>query len=371
LAILNATTEIRGNRARLHTGPKFALYGQRWRRVDELLSLERDGYAYVVRLGDQWISLRPDAASTTALALATKHDVLTATHFGPVLDPAVCPDSLAFDLDFSSGVRVSGDGLEFPGVEALQCGLFFEGWKQRLGADCSIDLPARRVDLDLAKAKAYAQAAGLGEINLDPETVRLTGGDMAVRLYTCEGDVGQWAVIQSADEANWQGTGIATRVRDDCFTAIDRSLLEFATSGYEAPLEARLYLHDADAEPTEIRLANSTGITGELTEADNYSDILDAMGSHPIGTDWQSAPEEGAGWIKSPDIVAAGEWPAGQDLHLCIIDPWDVPTPPTQARYHGYDLTGDDAAFLEITMPETAVPGGTSTSTSTARGHRR
>ena len=78
----------------------------------------------------------------------------------------------------------------------------------------------------------------------------LTGGDMAVRLYTCEGDTGQWTVIQSADEANWQGTGIATRVRDDCFTAIDRSLLEFATSGYEAPLEARLYLHDANADRT-------------------------------------------------------------------------------------------------------------------------
>jgi len=371
LAILNATTEIRGNLARLHTGPKFALCGQRWRRVDELLSVRRDGDVYVVRLGDHWISLRPDAADAAALSLATKRDVLTGTHFGPVLDPAVCPDSLAFDLEFSSGVQVSGDGLEFPGVEGLRCGLFFERWKQRLGADCSIDLPARRVQLDLAKAKAYAQAAGLGEINLDPETVRLTGGDMAVRLYTCEGDVGQWAVIQSADEANWQGTGIATRVRDDCFTAIDRSLLEFATSGYEAPLEARLYLHDADAEPTEIRLANSTGITGELTEADNYSDILDAMGSHPIGTDWQSAPEEGAGWIKSPDIVAADEWPTGEDIHLCIIDPLDAPPNPPFTRYHGYDLTGEGAAFLEMIMPDVPVPGGTSTSTSTAGGRQR
>ena len=253
----------------------------------------------------------------------------------------------------------------------------FVGWTQRLGADCSIDLAAKRVQLDLAKVRAYAEAAGIDEINLDPETVRLTGGDMAVRLYTCDAAPGQWTVIQSASEANWQGTAIATRVRDDCFATIDRSLLVFDITGYDAPLEARLYLHDPDADPTEIRLANSTGITGELTEADNYSDILDAMAAHPIGTDWQSAAEEGPGWIKSPDIIAADEWPTGQEIHLCIIDPLDAPPNPPFMRYHGYDLTGDGAAFLEITMPEIPAPGGTSTSTSTARpkvsagGHRR
>jgi len=371
LAVLNATTETIGSRARLYAGPKFARYEGRWRRVDSLLSVKRDGEAYVVRLADDWISLRPSATDAAALALATKRDVVTATHFGPVLTPASCPDGLAFDVDFSRNVSVVADGLEFPDIEGLRCGLFFDAWKLRLGKDCSIDLAAKRVQLSLAKAKAYAEAAGIDEINLDPETVRLTYGDMAVRIYTRDDAPGQWAVIQAAAESSWQGTGITTRVREDCFCAIDRSLMAFDITEYQAPLAARMYLHDSIADPTAIRLANSTGISGGLTEADNYSDILDAVAAHPIGIDWQSAPEEGAGWIKSPDIVAAGEWPAGNGLHLCIIDPWDTPTPPTQPRYHGYDLTGDNAAFLEITLPSDGVPGGTSTSTSTARGHRR
>jgi len=371
LAILNATTEILGNRARLHAGPKFARYDGHWRCVDDLLSVRREGEAYVIRLGDDWISLRPDAADADALVVASKREVITPTHFGPVLTPASCPDSLTFDVDFSKGVHTVADGLEFPGVDGLRCGLFFDAWKLRLGKECSIDLAAKRVQVNLAKAKAYAEAAGIDEINLDPETVRLTYGDMAVRIYTYDAPPGQWAVIQAAAECTWQGTGITTRVREDCFCAIDRSLMAFDISEYQAPLAARLYLHDSVADPTAIRLANSTGITGGLTEADNYSDILDAVAAQPIGTDWQSASEEGAGWIKSPDIIAAGEWPTGDVLHLCIIDPWDVPTPPSSPRYHGYDLTGDNAAFLEITLPSTGLPGGTSTSTSTARGHRR
>ena len=372
MAILNATTEIRGSRARLYAGPKFARCEGRWQRVDDLLSVKRDGNAYVIRLGDDWISLRPNAADAAALAAASKRDIVTSTHFGPILTPAACPDSLTFDVDFSRDVQTIADGLEFPGVEGLRCGLFFDGWTQRLGKDCSIDLAAKRVQINLAKAKAYAEGAGIDEIDLDPETVRLSYGDMAVRIYTCENAPGQWAVIQAAAECSWQGTGITTRVREDCFCAIDRSLMAFDITEYPAPLAARMFLHDGNtADPTVIRLANSTGITGGLTEADNYSDILDAMAAHPVGTDWQSAPEEGSHWIKSPDIVAAGEWPTGQDLHLCIIDPWDVPTPPPGPRSHGYDLTGDDAAFLEITMPDTPVPGGTSTSTSTARGRQR
>jgi len=371
LAILNATTEIRGSRARLHAGPKFALCEGRWRRVDELLSVKRDGDAYIVRLGDDWISLRPDATDAAALVLATKRDVVATTHFGPVLTPDACPDSLTFDVDFSKGVQTVADGLEFPGIGGLRCGLFFDTWKLRLGKECSIDLAAKRVQLNLAKAKAYAEAAGIDEIDLDPETVRLSYGDMAVRIYTRDAEPGQWTVIQAAAESSWQGTGITTRVREDCFCAIDRSLMAFDITEYQSPLAARMYLHDSIADPTAISLANSTGITGSLTEADNYSDILDAIAAHSIGTDWQTAPEEGSQWIKSPDIIAAGEWPTGDVLHLCIIDPWDVPAPPSSPRYHGYDLTGDNAAFLEITLPSTGAPGGTSTSTSTARGRRR
>jgi len=121
LAVLNATTETIGSRARLYAGPKFARYEGRWRRVDDLLSVKREGDAYVIRLADDWISFRPSATDAAALALATKHEVVTATHFGPALTPAACPDSLTFDVDFSKGVSVVAGGLEFPSVEGLRC----------------------------------------------------------------------------------------------------------------------------------------------------------------------------------------------------------------------------------------------------------
>ena len=375
MAILNATTETRPNGVRLYTGPKFARYAGLWSTVDDLLRVHRDGDAYVVALGDEYITMAPaGTADKAALAAAVAEDIVEPTHFGPKLDPKLLTaDRLTWRLDWSKGVRAEADGLVFGGVEGVKLGVFFRRWQQNLKSDCTIDLAAKpegpltgTVELNLARAKAFAEAADLPHIDLDPETVLVSDAEAAFRAHSItsvpiEGPQ-TWDAVYGATNSVSSEAAIETVVRWTCSCAITRTALTFDLSAFGPPVQACLYLHRVGASPSEVRLTGP-GLSLPITNAVNYSKVVQGQA---IGGDWTAM---GGNWLRSPEIVAVLGRAVSYDLG--VRGSLDTPAVPPSGYYaYTYDSTGQYAAYLEITLPE-LVPGGTSTSTATARGHKR
>jgi len=93
--------------------------------------------------GDQWIELRPDAGSSTALAAATKRVTVEGRAFGPVLDAKAAPDSLVWRVTASGDVKRRKDLWLLGEPDGVPLGLHLGDWRAKFGKRCIVE-PARR-----------------------------------------------------------------------------------------------------------------------------------------------------------------------------------------------------------------------------------
>jgi len=340
-------------RLRVYADPQWVrLDGVNWIPVADAVKVQAMHNAYRLSLGDQWIELTPSPAADAHIGLSLKRRVKQGTHFGQVLDAKNAPDSLAFRVTASLGVKREPGRWILGERDGVPLGLHLDDWFDRFPCE----VKDNEITLDLTKAKA---AGGeVGEINLDPTTIAKS----ALRNYiltAAEG--GGWAaVVEAANAGSQEATLlVCTILSGGNFTCI-RGAVRFDTSGVSAA-QARL-ITSVTGLGANLHVCRCT-LSAGLDDNADFAAIRTGYTDTAVGLSTQRA----GAVFQSPDIVAAGQWAQSSTytLGMALWD-WDKP-----ASY----TTPTTTEHLAIVDPTTAPPyleiistgGATSTSTSTAR----
>jgi len=373
-----------GNKVYVYANKRAVLVDGRLRHIPDVVSVAEDNGDYVIRFEDQWIACRPAGKSDrAALAAAQVSRHLDPWHFGPELDVALLgAGSLSYRISHSSGVHYDRktDALVFDRCPEL--GLSLRLWKAQFADELVCDLARGEVSLQLEAAKRAIledDLNGRNVLNLDPEVVvHETAEAYARYTYNYPGDPsdpGAWDQTRDVESANSTDTsvlGVGAVHIPICQCFIERGFLQFDTSGLDTPISAVIRLYRSTGVTTNVRLIGDAANLGPAGTASNYGAILvNAEFFGTLGGAWTLG--EGNKAIRSGDLVALDAWQASAAYRFGLMefthdvsDYDEANNPITQT----YDVTGEEAARLELTYNR-LVPGGTSTSTSTARGRRR
>jgi len=383
--ILNSHTARRGNKVTVYSICRNVQIRGRWRAIEDVLSVQRAGGVYEVRLGDEWIRFQPRAQQDSEIIAASQvGDQLNPWHVGPLLAiDQLGADSLRFLVTRSDGVEYDSarDVLCFK--ECRELGLAFDVWKGNWPEDVTIDLASGEASLQLAAIRELdAEADGLSRpLDLDPEPVLVPGTFRYHQMTTSPAGDPElaWGILH--DTANSSSSGASVRATvtwvPGCAYYLRRSIFNFDTSGLDEPLEAYFKLHRVGAAAGENRVIGGSYGEAALATPSLYGAIANNVAAHTVG----AMTEPVTNTLMSPELVGSGHWQALALFRLgLMLYPYDYndaePGGPMDVAYI-YTISGDNAPRLELTYPETAVPGGTSTSTGTARpkvpagGHRR
>jgi len=384
MRVLGSNRIAVGNKVYVYASKRAVVVDGRLRHIPDVVSVTEDNGDYLIRFEDQWIACRPATASDrAALAAAQVSRYMDPWHFGPELDVALLgPSSLNYRSTHSPGVHYDqkNDALVFDRCGEL--GLSLRLWKARFADELACDLAKGEVSLRLAAAKEAALGDDLNPRNvldLDPEVVvNETADTYAKYTYNYPGDPGSpeaWDSTRQAELANSTDTtvlGVGAVHVTFCQCFIERGFLQFDTSGLDDPISAVIRLYKSTGVTTNVRLIGDAANLGPAATSSNYGRILVNAASHDtLGGAWTLG--EGNKAIRSGDLVALSAWQASSAFRFGLMefthdlsDHDEVNNPVVQS----YDVTGVEAARLELTYSQPA-PGGTSTSTSTARGRRR
>lgn len=358
---ISPTRLVIGPRMRIYTSPQAEKIGDAYVPYSELIHPTRTGDNYRIiithpdsKITDRWIVMKPKGMADGNLlkeAVFARH--MDWAHFGPSLYVEdLGANTLRWDISWSDGIvydektdRLVDERL--PGIA-----LSFDRWKTIFGKALTLDLEHGAATMALesvkdrlseAKTTEAGPAASDYVLDLDPELVALGGA----RYYKTQ--AADWTITRASGTGT-PTTGIRVEATgtDGCATPIIiRSVVEFDTSGLDAP--GRAYLRLYGGAVTGIRLIGETTQSyAILASTANYGYVLDNI-LNVIGGEWSYL---GGDWVMSPDIIDAGEWAAESTFRLGLMEKahdYDNAVPAEGEGFlYIWDHTGGNAAFLEL-----------------------
>ena len=357
MQVLNArTVRTDDGRTLLYAAPAFARLGGVWRAIDQIVDVRRDGHAYRVSVGDDWIIFAPRKLASGQVT----RSVVTKRRFGDIIDASTKPEAVEYDVRFSKGVERTATGWRFKDVTDADLGVFLTDWQARFSTS-RVTITDDRAMLDLTDVRGDAR----GEINLDPTTV---SPESHLVLY---GSTGGYPSFEAAWTAVRDGSGgYSVGAADDgrcmghvfigfmCSGQMRRNCMNFDTSAH-APTgktcKLVLTYDDSSAyeelddfgivrvDPPIVEGSGTSGWTKVTSEADGGDGVV---ATNTSGSTWES-----------PDLIAAGQYAQAADLQLAVLAAHDLNDAPLTEEGEEKGRKYDPAtAYLEIA--DAASSGG-------------